>query len=212
MIPEVQEFGQQFATWRHDDIQRLSSIEAWTKLLPNIKGGELNDEQSKAIQIIRGLCNQGIAAWRNRTIYITVCFNPEEITWKATSLPHSIEEAVQELCQGFGLDTIRVDIPDGLPLVKSNIYLTTAILNLIYPEPYFVPYLKDCAPSIKVYLRESDILVEIHNGQKSHSPRGERPDLAELIIQQHGTQLASTYSPETGTDYQFTLSIWNEAN
>ncbi len=212
MIPEVQKFGQQFAIWRHDELQRLSSIEAWIEFLLNNKIGELNDEQTKFMQTIRGLCSQGIATWRNRSIYMTVCFCPEEISWEATSLSQSIHAAVQELCQEFGIDSIKVELPDELPLVRSHRYLTTAILNLIYPEPYFVPYLKEYLPFINVGLRGSHVLVEIHNGQRSHEPRGERRDLAELIIQQHGTQLESTYSPDTGTNYQFTLSIWNEAN
>jgi hypothetical protein len=199
-----------FWEWRHDGLEELSYIKQYSELLLTGGFGELSKEQCKAVKVISKVCSREIRNWYHRTIYTEIRYSPEKITWEAIDLSKCVKDVEDSLRQECGVDSIEVVVPDDLPYVKSNRYLTVAIFNLISPARYIDSYLKDYPPTINVSLGEEDtVIVMVHNGQRSISPSGFEIDLAKLIIEQHGSPVEVNYSADKGIDYQFTLSVWH---
>jgi light-regulated signal transduction histidine kinase (bacteriophytochrome) len=216
---ETQEFLQLFFSWRNDGLAPLVLIKGYTELLLKGEGGDLTHQQREFVEIIYRSCLRAVTLWHHPTDYLQIQAADLKTQMKSTQLADVINDAMWYLREYAQIEKVTIDLPASLPPVRGTTSLSQVFVYLIDSDtPY--SFWKGQPTIIQAAQSEpSTIVIHIRTGLKL-KPRyigeptefflpGSRASIADLIVRQHGSQVTLRPIGE-GTEFQFSLQVWNE--
>ena len=213
-----EEFAELFAIWRNEGVTPLTAVIQGAKALLDSQAGELNKDQRQLLEMIYRKGLRAAECWHSPSDYIHLRYGKVREEWASVRLKEVISHALSHLKEYTHTENIKVDLPDNLPPVRANSYLSRVFVYL-FDSPPLRYYIVDYPAILKATLNNlTNITVQIYIEQRFESEfkdqahffyPGSRASIAQLIVRQHGSELQMR-SIDEGIEIQFELPIWSE--
>lgn len=207
-----------FAAWKNDGISQLTTIKGYSDILLRGLVGDLSDKQREFIEIIARSCEHAVDYWNFPSDYLQLRYS----RYARPDLQESDLKKIFEeiLSQSGRAQNVKLELPAELPTIKSSYTLRSALSVLLHPSFEFDLKHQGNTETCTVQITRSgqtelsvrifhNLLIINHRSPQLLLYPGKPLAVADLIIQQHGSQLEIIPS-DSGTEFRFTLPIWQD--
>lgn len=211
-------FHELFTAWAVHGITPLVAIKGYAELLlKESNSGSLTEQQRKFVEIIYSSSLRAIDYWHDPEVYLVLHNDLINKVWAPLRLSEIVSSALSNL-KKYEIGKVQTVLPDSLPMVRGNEWLTRTMSYLIFPKTYMTS--PERKTMVKAHLTEdSEVLVHISTEIELSAAEKEYPELifypgerlltARMILENlYGNQLITQIEDKT-FDCEFTLPIWN---